>query len=133
MVALVAGAAYSGDPGLIRLTKLVLFFWAGLSFVCLPICMVAYIAVQASTEKNIQEFKIANKLRSVPAWISHLYDAVVIGICAYSGWMWTAVIYLLHVPAQVVSIALIEAAAKTLKARSAIAETTKTATTQIHS
>jgi hypothetical protein len=106
--ALVAGAAYSMHPGLVRCAKLFLISWTAFSAVLLVLCALAFIA-SCIPDCDLSKFPKETKLRAVPAWVSHVFDFSIVMICAYSGWMWTAAIYLSHVFFQCLSISLLEA------------------------
>ena len=95
------------NPGLVNLTKFLLWFWALLAW---PIMLVALIvAIFANPGDKVKHKQDG---RPVPAWIDYSFDGAVTLMCAYAGWPWLAAVYLLHVFAQHLTRMAVAAALK---------------------
>jgi len=99
---------HKSDAGLVNVTKFVLWICSIVSWLLVPLFLVA-----AAVSKPSDEHKLpTGKFLSPPAWISHCFDMVVVIVCVYGGWIWTASFYFTHIFAQSFSVFCAEYAAK---------------------
>jgi hypothetical protein len=106
VLAITLAAAHTGNPGLVRVACVLLISWSVFSFAVFGLVVLVYSASSAAMlPTNLPKESIKSP---VPETVSHVFDLIVVCVCAYSGWVATAVFYLMHIPAQALSIALLQ-------------------------